>query len=152
MDSYRVSIGLLFTLAFAAGTASAQPPAPRPLGSPPPPPGLSPYLNLLRGGASAGVNYQGLVKPQLYFQGAIQNLQSQAAAANSPVSAPQSEGELPGTGIPVQFQNHLAYFQNAGTMIGGGAGQGQGAIGRPGGARQLGNQQPATPNPRPRTR
>lgn len=150
MANYRISSVLFCILAFATATASAQPPAPRPLGSPPPPPGLSPYLNLLRGGASAGVNYQGLVKPQLYFQGAIQNLQSQASAANSPSAAPQSEGELPGTGIPVQFQNHLVYFQNAGTLMGGGAGQG--AAGRQGGARQMGNQQSATPNPRPRTR
>src|SRR5947209_6392014 len=100
----------LTALTGSAAPAAAQPPAPRPLGAAPGPPALNPYLNLLRGGASAGVNYQGIVRPQQYFNGAIQNLQTQLSATANPLASAAAEGSgLPATGVPIQFMNHHSY-------------------------------------------
>jgi hypothetical protein len=99
-------------------------------------------LNLLRGGGSPAFNNQSLVRPQLYYQGAIQNLQAQAAVQTPMVPTPGQGSELIGTGFPVQFMNHGAYFLNAGAGFGG-AGM-TGTTGRmttmAGGARPAGGQ------------
>lgn len=59
------------SLAVFAGTASAQPIPP----SMPQTPTFSPYLNMLRGG-NAGLNYFGLVQPQLQLNDQFGQLQS----------------------------------------------------------------------------
>lgn len=109
-------LGVIVGSMILTDQASGQPLAPRRVGSPPPPPTVSPYLNLLRGGASPGVNYYGLVRPQQYFQNSIQGLQQgQAAGPLNPVVGGQADGsDLPGTGVPVQFMNHYAFFMNVG--------------------------------------
>lgn len=129
-----------------AGEAAAQPPAPPRLGSAPPPPGFSPYLNLIRG--NRGANYYGIVRPQQYFQGAIQGLQAQdqlfAAAMNNPEG-----GELPGTGVPAGFMTHHVYFMNMGAA---GFGMGTGMTGGRPAAPQIGTGAAAATAPPPRTR
>jgi hypothetical protein len=97
-----------------AGRAPAQSPGPPRLGAPPPPPGSSPYLNLLRGGNPA-INYYGLVRPQQNFQTAIQTLQAQQQAALPPApTGPAEDPGLPGTGVAVGFLNHHVYFMSLG--------------------------------------
>jgi hypothetical protein len=129
----------------AADRAAAQPPSPPRLGAAVPPPGASPYLNLLRGGNPA-VNYYGLVRPQQYFQGALQNLQAQQLTAAAPPAQPEG-AELPATGVPAGFMTHSVYFMNLGAT-----GMGSGMTpGRTGTSRPAVSFQPPTPPP-PRTR
>jgi hypothetical protein len=85
----------------------------------PPPytrPAVSPYINLLRRGSDPGVNYYGLVRPQQEFRSGIQQLQQQVGGAQA--VGEQQAGGLPTTGHPVQFMNHLTYFQNLGSAAG----------------------------------
>ena len=78
---------------------------------PPTPPVFSPYLNLNRQGASAAVNYYGLVRPQLQFRNAIQGLQSQATQVNPFTQAAAADQTLT-TGHQFGFMNSRMYFQN----------------------------------------
>lgn len=96
-------------------------------------PRVSPYINLLRGGSSPGINYFGLVRPEVENRAAInqvgqlaqQNQQSINGLQNSPT------GQLT-TGHAFGFQTHYGYFQNLGS---GSAGFG---LGRQGGGGGLG--------------
>jgi hypothetical protein len=90
---------------------------------PPQPPAVSPYLNLLRGGASRASNYYNLTVPQVqqqyyneqfYQQGMQQGAliegleqQSQAGGAAGPL-------RLPVTGHTTQLQSQYRYFQTRG--------------------------------------
>ena len=73
---------------------------------------MSPYLNLLRQGSPAGVNYYDLVRPQFQFQNSIQALQQQVSSLGSQVAVgeAQSASGLPVTGHPSQFFNYSHYF------------------------------------------
>jgi hypothetical protein len=86
---------------------------------PPPPggpygPGLSPYLNLLRGGPPAVNYYNGVLSERdrrLFQQQAGQSIMG----LEQQISAPQSDSEdllsiLPGTGHPTAFGYSGAYF------------------------------------------
>src|SRR5216683_4037034 len=79
-------------------------------------PAVSPYINLLRGGSSAGVNYYGLVRPEIEFRAGIQRNQQQIVAGQ------QSYAELTSgqstTGHPVRYMNHWSYFLNNGIGAG----------------------------------
>jgi hypothetical protein len=95
------------------------------IGAPAAPPGFNPYLNLLRGGNSAAVNYYGLVRPQQAVQAqlqAIQALQQQGTPSTSEPDDPTMPGLVVGT--RVRFLNTSGYFLNlggvpAGTTTGG---------------------------------
>jgi hypothetical protein len=116
----------------AAGLAPAQPPVPGIRPGAMNPPALSPYLNLQRAGASAGVNYYGLVRPQMEFRNALQGLQQNFSG----LAAQQTVD--PQTGYPVT--GHVATFLNTGTYFLS-LSSGPGAqTGRPG-APRVGNQQ-----------
>jgi hypothetical protein len=94
-----------------------------------PGPAVSPYLNLLRQGSSAGVNYYGIVRPEIEFRNSIQNLQQQVSTVGSEVTAQdQSLAGLPPTGHPVQFMNYSHYF--GGSLRNPGATSGARAPGR----------------------
>ncbi|MCI0642407.1 MAG: hypothetical protein L0Y72_18040 [Gemmataceae bacterium] len=100
-------VGAVFLFSGATETASAQ--AIRK-------PTVSPYLNLARRGGNPAINYYGLVKPELAFRGAIQQLQQDARATDQTISELQEAPEqLPATGHAAGFQNHLKYFGNLGS-------------------------------------
>lgn len=82
-------------------------------------PPVSPYLNILRGGAPAGVNYYNLVQPQLQFYSAINQLQVQQQQQG--VLSTNAAGALI-TGHPIQFSNLSHYYPPTGFGIRGGAG------------------------------
>src|SRR5262245_31160540 len=105
----RIVTAALAAVLVAVGSAGAQPPGPRPAPSAPPRPGLSPYLNLLQPG-SAAVNYYGLVRPQLEFRNALQNLSGQIGAVAAGREDPQTG--LPFTGHPVVFNNTAQFFNS----------------------------------------
>ena len=108
-------------------------------GSPNGRPAVSPYINLLRGGASPAINYSTLVRPELDFRASVSQLQNQSLANQQAITG-LAQGGLPGgplvTGTTVGFQNHLIYFQ---TMTGGPGGQGFGFGTVGGGAGRLGS-------------
>lgn len=117
---------------FLAGEAKAQPPGP-----PRTSPTVSPYINLTRNGNSPGLNYYGLVRPQISAQQSIQGLQTQVnqnamnigglqQQGNTPTSL---DGSLSATGFRVGYMTHYAYFLNSGSGRGGGGGIGGGGIG-----------------------
>ena len=112
-------IWAMLVLGLCVAGASAQPPVgPRPLTGVNTPP-VSPYLNLLRPGTSPGINYYGLVRPQIDFQNSVQALQSQFGYAQQ--AAGLQTGDPGTTGHPVYFLNYSAYFLNTtGQPAGGG--------------------------------
>jgi hypothetical protein len=85
-------------------------------------PALSPYLNLARPG-NAGINYGGLVQPQINAAKQMQNLQQQQLGLFAQLGA--AEGDLIGgptgvtiTGHPTMFFNYSHYFGQAGGNYG----------------------------------
>src|SRR5947208_342000 len=107
-----VVAGTAVLVALAAGPsiAPAQPPA-GPPGPPPAPPAVSPYLNLARRGTPAGINYYGLVRPEMEFRNAYQGLQNQAAQQQMMQGVDAQTG-LPTTGHTAVFLNTGSYFQS----------------------------------------
>jgi len=106
-----------------AGSASAQYRPAYPLYSQP---AVSPYLNLLRAGAPPGINYYGIVQPEVQFRAGLQQVGLQTSANQQAIAGLQSPTALPATGHAVGFQNHLGYFQNIGApgqSFGGALGQ-----------------------------
>ncbi len=114
------------------GVASAQPAGPAGPGRPT----VSPYINLLRqGGGSPGLNYYGLVKPEINGRQSLQAVQSATAANQASIGDLLNGGGLPATGTPSQFLNHRSYFLNQGTggvggLNGGGSAAGGSGVGR----------------------
>ena len=103
----RLMWAALVAALFLTAEAKAQPPAPRPLGGASSPP-VSPYINLLRGGTDPGINYYGLVRPQLDLRNAILGLQGQAWYNQQ--AANLQAGDWGTTGHPVSFLNYGGYF------------------------------------------
>ena len=107
---------IALTLALAAGAAEAQQPGVQP--STPyqySPPTVSPYLNLLNRG-NPGINYYGIVRPQIQANQQFQTLQyglarttAEAEAANATATAP-APGQLPDTGHATGFMTYTKYF------------------------------------------
>jgi hypothetical protein len=96
-------------------------------------PVVSPYLNLALPG-NPGINYFGLVRPQLQTVNALNQLQTQYTTLDQQLLATQAGG-TPGypllTGHRSAFLNHYGYFQNwrTGTIGGGYPGAGYGTTG-----------------------
>lgn len=125
----RILISTLFAVV-AVGlddrSAGAQGPG-RPAGPVARTPTYSPYLNLLRQGNSAGVNYYGLVRPEVENRNSLRSLQGQIVD-NRRAIAEQSTtagSALPGTGDKtVTFLNTGGYFMNLIPQGGSGSGTG----------------------------
>ena len=83
-------------------------------------PVFSPYLNLLRGGNPA-INYYGLVRPEIQFRNALQNLNNELEQTEADVAAGQAGATGFQTGHPVQFFNLSHYYPNS-AQGGGGRG------------------------------
>ena len=116
----------ILATAFAA-TAHAQAPLGGAPGGAGANPAYSPYLNVLRRGNSPGVNYYGLVKPELEFRNAYQGLQQQFA--NNQLNTTQMSD--PRTGLP--YTGHTAVFLNTGGyFLNSGAGANQRKLGTAG--------------------
>jgi hypothetical protein len=94
-----------------AAAAGAQPPGPRPLGTVPSPT-VSPYINLLRGGTDVGINYYGLVRPQVDFRNVVLGLQGQVWYAQQAANMQSATGAWETTGHPVSFLNYGGYFMS----------------------------------------
>jgi hypothetical protein len=78
-------------------------------------PAFSPYLNLNRPGASAAVNYFGMVRPQLTYNAAIQQLQTTTQELQQQQrETATSATELPPTGHSIGFLNHQRFFLRGG--------------------------------------
>jgi hypothetical protein len=75
-------------------------------------PPVSPYLNLMRPGLS-GINYYGLVRPQVDAATAIQQLQQQQLALAA-AGGSLDNAALPTTGHTTRFMNYGRYFFNQG--------------------------------------
>jgi hypothetical protein len=101
------SVGFLGFLATSPAAAQAL----RPVGSP----GISPYLNLVRPGASPAINYYGIVRPQLQYNTAINSLEQQVAASKVAITAQESLN-VPTTGHQVAFLRYQQYFLNVGAV------------------------------------
>ena len=120
------AIGVI--LSASAGSVSAQPPVPG--GGYSRPPAFSPYLNLLRAGGSPALNYYGIVRPQMQFRDAIQNLSNQVDLNQQAIGNLAATGSaLPATGHPTQFMNLGNYFMS---NSGGGQSGGSRPTGPPG--------------------
>lgn len=118
--------------AWSASEARAQPGAPSR-------PTVSPYLNLLRqGGGSPGLNYYGLVRPEVNNRQTAQALQSATAANQRTITDLLNGGELPVTGTASGFLTHGSYFmtQGSGGSSGGGGGRNSSSSGGGGGGRR----------------
>jgi hypothetical protein len=112
------TMALTLTLALALPGAQAQVPV-TPRGVPgymtPP---VSPYINLLRRGSPAAVNYYGIVRPEIQFENALGNLQQQVTTLGTETGE-AGPGGLPPTGHPVQFMNYSHYFGAPLNAVGG---------------------------------
>ncbi len=145
-------IRLLATLALVAlSTPAILAQAPGTFGRPPGPgspgyrPPVSPYLNLARGGV-AGINYYGLVRPQIESNQAFQEIERQLrpvdpAMGPGGVLSPQGTTGTAGIGIAPTFglgtttpgfQTQSRYYQNLrpvqGTQNLGGVAPGAGTL------------------------
>ncbi|MDB5311328.1 MAG: hypothetical protein JWO38_5530 [Gemmataceae bacterium] len=115
---FRISraFGALFVVGVFAPVAPAQPPTPV---SPVSRPAYSPYLNLVRRDAAPGINYYGLVRPQLATQNNLQMLQQQIATTQQQIAGQALvNSTLPITGQQTFFLNTGGYFLNSRAGIG----------------------------------
>jgi hypothetical protein len=123
-------------VALGVPMAQAQPPGPgpyvRPATNPNNPfvrPIFSPYLNLNQNtslGVLPGINYAGIVRPELQLYGDVGSLQRQVTGVEGGLGTPdQSSGQL-FTGHPTQFMNLTHFFPGA--QGAGGAGRRPGAV------------------------
>src|SRR5262245_42360082 len=81
-------------------------------------PPFSPYLNLLRRGNPAYLNYFGLVRPEVDFRNSLIGLQQQAIANQQGVAGLEATA-FPTTGHATRFLNTSHYFLNSGGQAGG---------------------------------
>lgn len=103
---------LTWTAILAAGVfvvpASAQGPYVRPQVNPYYRPPVSPYLNLAIGG-SPGINYYGIVRPQLQTNAALQQLQQAQMQEAAELTQAYTQG-VPITGVRAQYMNFSHYY------------------------------------------
>ncbi|HVS39674.1 MAG TPA: hypothetical protein VMS17_29225 [Gemmataceae bacterium] len=124
---------------------NAQPPGLRPPGPQPISPApFSPYLNLLRNGNPAYLNYYGLVRPQVDLQNQLYGVQLGVATNAAAIGGVDPLTGLPVSGHPTAFLNTSHYFLNRGGQ--GYGGQGTSVMGPAAGAvRAAATQSSATP-------
>ena len=108
-----------------AGEGFAQQFPTGPIGQPPPRrPAFSPYLNLNRGGTSPGINYFGIVRPQIETNRSLQMLQTEIQTlpqGTTPTTGTTATVIAGSTGHPVTFFNTSHYFGMMGGRTGTGA-------------------------------
>jgi hypothetical protein len=77
-------------------------------------PTVSPYLNIVNGGNDAAINYFGLVRPQVAFGRAIQNLNNDFNFLDSNASQLNQQNQTSQTGHRSSFMTQGRYFMNNG--------------------------------------
>ena len=118
----------LVVLFVTTGLAAAQP---QPTGVQRP--SFSPYLNLARGGTNPGINYLGVVRPQIQLQQQYGQLQQQLRQTNQNLqevgnAVYGADPNLALSGHASVFNNTGRYF-NSNPAFGGGGGLGSGRMG-----------------------
>jgi hypothetical protein len=104
-------------LALATAPCPAQYPPPGSLPAPAQQPTVSPYLNLTRRGASPGLNYYNLVRPQTQLFNSVQQLQTQVGVNRQDITGVQQSLNspiLPPTGHAAGFLTYRQYFMTNG--------------------------------------
>jgi hypothetical protein len=76
-------------------------------------PVVSPYINLLRTGSSAAVNYYGIVRPEIAFGNAVGQLQGQQATLSNE-QQDLATNAFPATGHKTAFMTQSKYFMSTG--------------------------------------
>lgn len=119
----RTTLAALLVLTCLPAMALAQAPS-RPGGiTPISRPTFSPYLNLVRPGAPAGINYYGLVRPEFAFRNSLQGLQTEVDTNRQLITTGSG-----GTGGGALLTGHSSTFLNTGgyflNTTGGSAGRG----------------------------
>lgn len=89
-------------------SARAQGPYVQPMTNPYARPAVSPYLNLARGG-NPGINYYGIVRPQLQFNSSLLQLQQAQVQDAADLSQLVNQGVLI-TGVRAQYMNFSHYY------------------------------------------
>ena len=107
-----VGFGLLLLAAWAGVPAHAQ--AQQYGLNPSNRPAFSPYLNLLRSGSSPGVNYYGIVRPEIFFSNSLYQLQGQQSTLANRQEDLAAYTALPATGHASGFQTQAKYFMTSG--------------------------------------
>jgi hypothetical protein len=105
------SLGVAGFVAMGEAKAQFSPYSPNPYGGP----AVSPYLNLLRAGASPAVNYYGLVRPQQAYNYALNSLEQQVTLSRLANTTAESQA-APQTGHQITFLNYRKYFLNTGAV------------------------------------
>jgi hypothetical protein len=77
-------------------------------------PAVSPYVNLLRTGSSPAINYYGIVRPEIMFGNALNQLQSQQATLANQQQDQAAAIALPATGHRSGFMTQGKYFMSSG--------------------------------------
>ena len=122
---YYLPLASLVSVCLLGTPALAQPP-----GGPPQGPRVaapfSPYLNLSRQSTNSAINYYGVVRPEMQFANAIQDLQRQVAPG--PFTNTNTGDQPIVTGHGFGFQNQNIYFLNQNQFSGGSFGNAGGAL------------------------
>jgi len=115
------AIALLFAGAADLPQASAQPQVPG--GGAGSRPTFSPYLNLLGGGRSPGLNYLGIVRPQMQLNQQLNQLQQQLTVQNATLNDgfESSQDVLLPTGNVAVFNSTGGYFNRIPGITSGGS-------------------------------
>jgi hypothetical protein len=88
-------------------------------------PTTSPYLNIIRSGASPAINYYGVVRPEVAFSNSLNQLQQQQGALASQQQDLNSYTAVPPTGHAAGYMTESKYFlriNSAGSSVGGAPG------------------------------
>lgn len=102
------TFGLLGLIMFLDGQPACAQGYARPQLNPYVRPTVSPYVNLARGG-SPGINYYGVVRPQLQTTASLLQMQQTQALEASDINALATAG-VPITGVSTQFMNFSHFY------------------------------------------
>lgn len=124
MRSLKLSLSAAVALATLATTCRAQVPGMMGQNAPP----ISPYIGLLRAGASPGINWANIVMPQVELYNATNQLQGQQNVLGSAVGGMSNAPTT--TGHPVLFGSFLQFYNSRGVLASGMmGGMGMGGMG-----------------------
>jgi hypothetical protein len=126
MKGTLISWFALLTLALSSATERA---VAQPLPTTPPP--VSPYLNLLRRGASPALNYYDIVRPQVEFRNFSQQVQQQVTNNQQSIANLENNPNTLVTGHAAGFMTSSRYFMTRGAQGSSNRGISTGPINRP---------------------